>query len=150
MSKMMTVAIMSMMMGIAAILCVAAEPAQLDDARRESKVNAGGPLKKKLFANEKWYRDVHLKEQPYEGILRKEPSPMATSGRWNPVRLIIDEKTTWEVYLGADTGVLDDYIGLNVRIVGKPQVVLGHREIWPAHIEIIPQTKDRENTPKKL
>lgn len=93
------------------------------------------PATKRLFADENWYKDADAKEQVFEGILRKEPNPMATSGRWNPVRLVIDEKTTLEVYLGGNTAILDDYVGLNVRLVGKPQVVLGHHEIWPDRIE---------------
>ncbi len=94
----------------------------------------GSALMKRVFAEEKWYREAKAPERVFEGVLRKEQSPQATAGRWNPVRLVVDEQTTWEVYLGAETGMLDGYVGHRVRITGKPQDVLGHKEIWPAGI----------------
>lgn len=96
---------------------------------------ADEPAVKKVFADEQWYRAAEGREQVFAGRLRKEQSPMATSGRWNPVRLVIDAQTTWEVYLGSHTGMLDAYVGHAVRITGKPQTVLGHKEIWPARIQ---------------
>jgi len=92
-----------------------------------------------IFAAEQWYRAANAKEQVFEGVLGKKASPGATAGRWNPVRLEIDEKTTREVYLGGTTDLLDDWIGRRVRIVGKPMDVLGHAEIWPARLEPLPQ-----------
>jgi len=93
------------------------------------------PAARKIFAGEAWYRAAEGKEQAFEGILEKAKSPGATSGRWNPVRLVGDETPTREVYLGGNTNLLDGHLGRRVRIVGKPMEVLGHAEIWPASIE---------------
>ena len=89
----------------------------------------------KLFADEPWYKQAEAKEQVFEGVLRKEASPTATSGRWNPVRLVLESGDVLEVYLGAETKRLDDYIGLKVKMTGKPREVLGHHEVWPSGIE---------------
>ncbi len=96
------------------------------------------PAAKELFAKEKWYKDTEKAEQTFEGVLRKIEGPMATSGRWNPVRLVISKKDTREVYLGGKTDILDAYLGSQVIIVGKPMEVLGHNEIWPARVWAAP------------
>jgi len=111
---------------------------------------ADPPAVKKLFAEEEWYKGTKAKERVFEGILCKEPSPMATSGRWNPVRLVVDQRTVREVYLGSKTDILDDYVGLRVHIVGKPQTVLGHREIWPARIDRSMGATDEKKLEKLL
>ncbi len=104
-------------------------------AGQEEKAAADLPGRKQLFADEAWYKATKEKEQTFEGTLRKAPTPSATSGRWNPVRLVIDEQDTREVYLGGKTDVLDAYVGHKVRIVGKPVEVMQRNEIWPASIE---------------
>lgn len=99
------------------------------------------PAVSQLFADEQWYKQAKQREQVFEGVIRKEPSPMATSGRWNPVRLHSKQGPIWEVYLGAKTEMLDAYVGSHVRITGKAidMNVEGqeHREIWPAQIELV-------------
>lgn len=99
------------------------------------------PAVSQLFADEQWYKQARQQERVFEGVIRKEPSPMATSGRWNPVRLHSNQRQMWEVYLGAKTDILDAYVGRQVRITGKAidMNVEGqeHREIWPAQIELV-------------
>jgi hypothetical protein len=92
------------------------------------------PNARVLFAEAPWYRQAAAKERTYEGVLRKEASPMATSGRWNPVRLITDQQNVHPIYLGSDTHLLDPYLGRRVRLEGKAMEVLGQQEIWPARI----------------
>lgn len=101
---------------------------------------ADPPAARKIFAAEAWYQAAEGKEQAFEGILEKAKSPGATSGRWNPVRLVGAETPTREVYLGNNTNLLDGHLGRRVRIVGKPMEVLGHAEIWPASIEPVAAT----------
>jgi hypothetical protein len=101
---------------------------------------ADPPAARKIFADEAWYQAAAGEEQAFEGILEKAKSPGATSGRWHPVRLVIDDKRTREVSLGGDATLLDGHLGRRVRIVGKPMEVLGHAEIWPARIELVAAT----------
>jgi hypothetical protein len=104
------------------------------------------PAAKEVFAKEKWYKDTGKAEQTFEGVLHKVESPMATSGRWNPVRLAISKKDTREVYLGGKTDILDAYLGSQVIIVGKPMEVLGHNEIWPARVRATPAAGSEKRT----
>ncbi len=109
------------------------------------------PGHKQLFAEEKWYKDAKEKEQTFEGTLHKADSPMATSGRWNPIRLVITEKDTHEVYLGSKTDLVDQYVGCKIRIVGKAVEVMQNKEIWPARIEllVLPVGEKEKDTPQQ-
>ena len=89
---------------------------------------------KTVFAEESWYRQAKVKPEAFDGVLRKAPMPRASSGRTNAYRLTMAGGVVREVYVGAQRNSLDDYLDRRVRIVGKPMVVLGHEEIWPATI----------------
>jgi len=87
-----------------------------------------------LFAAAAWYRQAEAPEQTFEGLLQKQPAPMATSGRRHPLRLASAQGSALPIYLGGDHSRLDAYLGERVRIEGKVVTVLGQPELWPARL----------------
>jgi hypothetical protein len=120
------------------------------------------PIKKELFAQEKWYQDQKGKEEDFVGVLsRAAEGNKAGAGRHNPYRLtipvvfrtvqlidgqfvesVVDGGTeVREVYVGGKPDLLAPYAGMRVRLTGKAvdMKVEGreHREIWPARLELV-------------
>jgi hypothetical protein len=100
-------------------------------------VAADPPVTTTLFAEAAWYRQAAAPEQSFEGVLEKQPSPMASSGRWNPVGLKTPERIVHAIYLGGNNTLLDGHIGERVRIEGKIVSVLEGPELWPARLTVL-------------
>lgn len=122
------------------ILAVTVPP--VEDAGAEKK-----PEKKKLFADERWYKAQDGKEQPYIGVLQKidRGAGVVGFGRFNPYRLVMEQKgkkDIREVYVGAKVQLLAPYVGKTVKLTGRPVELevegQHHREIWPGWIEVLP------------
>lgn len=106
-----------------------------------------------LFAKEGWYREQEGKEQDFIGTLRSVGKGGFGFGRFNPFRLEMD-KDVREVYIGGKPDILTAYVGLKVKITGKP-VEIGvegkrHREIWPARLEVVGADKAGDKKPAIL
>lgn len=120
------------------------------------------PIKKELFAQEKWYQDQKAKEEEFVGVLERQESGKVGIGRNNPYRLVmtiqlrtiqvvdgmfvevpVGAATTEvrEVYAGGKPDLLAPYAGMKVRLIGKPveMEVAGKKnnEIWPARLEVV-------------
>ena len=96
-----------------------------------------------LFAKEQFYKEEESKEAEFDGILMKREGkggPKIGIGRNNPIYLQM-EKDSREVYLGGQPQKLDPYVGRKVKIIGKPMLVLKHREIWPASMLVYPDSQ---------
>lgn len=94
-----------------------------------------------LFGKEDWYKSQKGKEQAFIGVLKKvDRGGDVGIGRFNPYRLEM-AKETREVHVGGAPKMLAPYVGMKVKVVGKPVEieVVGriHKEIWPARLEVI-------------
>jgi len=108
--------------------------------------------KKELFSKEDWYKGQKTEEKEFTGVLLYAPRPdgVVGFGRFNPYRLVIggDPKAFREVYIGGQEGILKEYHGKKVKLIGKPVDMnvegRAHLEIWPARVELLP-----DDAPKK-
>jgi hypothetical protein len=103
------------------------------------------PAKKELFAKEEWYKKQEGKEQEFVGVLEKSKDAGRIGfGRMNPYRLVMKGDTR-EVYIGGKPQILAEYVGKTIKLTGKA-VDIGvegkrHREIWPAQVELVKETR---------
>jgi hypothetical protein len=102
------------------------------------------PAKKELFAKEKWYADQNGKEEDFVGVLERVTEPESkTLQRHRPYRLVMTvdkQKVIRDIYVGAEKGILDAYVGKTVKMTGKAVdfELEGQQwhELWPARVEL--------------